>query len=60
MSPRAGQTHHDDDDPGHNDGEYCDLCKQEYTDHCPIRSSRCPFEGGDGGDDKEESDDDEG
>jgi hypothetical protein len=55
MSPRP---QHDDEDAGHGDGEYCDLCKQEYTDHCPIRSSKCPFEGGgDDADEEEEADD---
>lgn len=45
MAPR--RTHNDDDLPDESgDGQYCDLCHQEYTGHCPIRSSRCPFEGG--------------
>lgn len=52
MTPRPRPHGFDDEGDAHGDGTYCDRCRQEYLEHCPIRSSRCPFE--DGGDAEEE------
>jgi hypothetical protein len=57
MATGKGRRFSEDEDGGtfhgEGDGEYCEVCKQEFLGHCPIRSSKCPFEGG-GGEDEEE------
>ena len=52
MAPRGRAF--DDDEDQHGEGEYCDVCKQEYLGHCPLRSSKCPFEGSDDGGDEDD------
>lgn len=54
MAPRGRSFDDEDTLHGEGDGEYCEVCKQEYLGHCPIRSSRCPFEGGRDSDDEED------
>ena len=54
MAPRGRSFDDDETLHGEGEGEYCETCKQEYLGHCPIRSSKCPFENEDGGDEDED------
>lgn len=54
MAPRGRSFDDEDTLHGEGEGEHCDVCKQEYLGHCPIRSSKCPFECEDSGDEEDE------